>query len=81
MATGNRAGAPRHPNYAVLVKSSLDGVELTVRELLLVARTPTFQEAYDRLLEQWRNIADWALAADMVADLPPAEPLPPLREG
>jgi hypothetical protein len=70
---------PVAPNYAVHITEGVDGVELRIKELLIIVRGASVEGAYQKLLEHRSEILDWATTLGLLDQLPvPCSP-PALR--
>jgi len=70
--------ASRNLNYPMFIMRRADCFELHIRELALMARGPTLEDAYRQLAEQEAKVLQWATVVGLLDELPPPSP-PTLR--
>lgn len=65
-------------HYAVHVRWHRGTYDLRIHELFLRARGGDFGSTYEDLMRRKQQVFAWALANDVLNELPPPRPLPPL---
>jgi hypothetical protein len=68
----------RNLNYPMIIICRAKCFELHIRELALMARGPTLEDAYRQLAEQKAKVLQWATVVGLLDELPPPSP-PALR--